>query len=67
MKVQKINLSMTKAGSYANRRNRDRYEGNKTIVKRANNADGSIAQIPDEDRNWNENESLSRVSQQRKK
>jgi hypothetical protein len=33
MKVQKINLSMTKAGSYANRRNRDRYEGNKTIVK----------------------------------
>jgi hypothetical protein len=24
MKVQKINLSMTKAGSYANRRNRDR-------------------------------------------
>lgn len=35
-------------------------EGNKTIVKRANNADGSIAQIQDEDRNWNENESLSR-------
>jgi hypothetical protein len=35
-------------------------EGNKTIVKRANNADGSVAQIPDEDRNWNENESLSR-------
>ena len=35
-------------------------DGNKTIVKRAHNADGSVAQIPDEDRTWNENESLSR-------
>lgn len=35
-------------------------DGNKTTVKRVHNADGSIAQIPDQDRDWNENESLSR-------
>jgi hypothetical protein len=35
-------------------------EGNKVIVQRALNANGSIAHIPDEERTWNENESLSR-------
>jgi hypothetical protein len=35
-------------------------EGNKTIVQRARNVDGSVAHIPDEDRTWNENESMSR-------
>ncbi|MFT5251453.1 MAG: hypothetical protein ACI87N_000432 [Flavobacteriales bacterium] len=35
-------------------------DGNKTTVKRAHNADGSVAHIPDQDRTWNENESLSR-------
>ncbi|MBC5841251.1 hypothetical protein H8R23_07510 [Flavobacterium sp. F-380] len=35
-------------------------EGKETIVKRAHNADGSVAHIPEEDRTWNENESLSR-------
>lgn len=35
-------------------------DGNESIVKRAHNADGTIAQISDEDRSWNENESLSR-------
>ncbi|MEZ7499924.1 hypothetical protein QO200_14390 [Flavobacterium sp. Arc3] len=35
-------------------------EGNKVIVQRARNVDGSIAHIPDEERTWNENESLSR-------
>lgn len=35
-------------------------EGNKVIVQRARNVDGSIAQIPDKERTWNENESLSR-------
>lgn len=34
--------------------------GKETIVKRAHNADGSVAHIPEEDRTWNENESLSR-------
>lgn len=34
--------------------------GKETIVKRAQNADGSVAHIPQEDRTWNENESLSR-------
>ena len=34
--------------------------GKETIVKRAHNADGSVAHIPTEDRTWNENESLSR-------
>ena len=34
--------------------------GKETIVKRAHNADGSVAHIPQEDRTWNENESLSR-------
>lgn len=35
-------------------------DGNQTIVKRAHNADGSVAHITKEDRTWNENESLSR-------
>lgn len=35
-------------------------EGNKKIVQRARNVDGSIAPIPDEERTWNDNESLSR-------
>ncbi|CAM4079238.1 hypothetical protein [Flavobacterium weaverense] len=35
--------------------------GNKKIVQRARNVDGSVASIPDEERNWNENESLSRA------
>jgi hypothetical protein len=35
-------------------------EGNETIVQRARNVDGSVAHIPDEDRSWNENESMSR-------
>ena len=35
-------------------------EGNKVIVQRARNVDGSIAHIPDEERTWNDNESLSR-------
>ncbi|WP_339920892.1 hypothetical protein [uncultured Flavobacterium sp.] len=35
-------------------------EGNKVIVQRARNVDGSVAHIPDEERTWNENESLSR-------
>jgi hypothetical protein len=35
-------------------------EGNKVIVQRARNVDGSIAHIPDKERTWNENESLSR-------
>ena len=35
-------------------------EGNKVIVHRVRNVDGSIAHIPDEERTWNENESLSR-------
>ena len=35
-------------------------DGNKTIVQRARNVDGSVAHIPDEERTWNENESLSR-------
>ena len=35
-------------------------EGNKVIVQRALNANESIAHIPDEERTWNENESLSR-------
>lgn len=35
--------------------------GNKKIVQRARNVDGSIASIPEaEERSWNENESLSR-------
>lgn len=34
--------------------------GKETIVKRAHNADGSVAHIPEQDRTWNENESLSR-------
>lgn len=35
-------------------------EGNKKIVQRARNADGSIAHIPNEETTWNDNESLSR-------
>ena len=35
-------------------------EGNKKIVQRARNVDGSIAHIPDEEITWNDNESLSR-------
>ena len=35
-------------------------EGNKTIVQRARNVDGSVAHIPNEERSWNENESMSR-------
>ncbi|MEC5166192.1 hypothetical protein RCH18_001928 [Flavobacterium sp. PL11] len=36
-------------------------KGNDTIVQRARNADGSEASIPEqEERTWNENESLSR-------
>lgn len=35
-------------------------EGNKVVVQRARNVDGSIAHIPDKERTWNENESLSR-------
>jgi hypothetical protein len=34
--------------------------GKEIVVKRAHNADGSVAHIPEEDRTWNENESLSR-------
>ena len=35
-------------------------QGNKVVVQRARNVDGSVAHIPDEERTWNENESLSR-------
>lgn len=36
-------------------------DGNQKIVQRARNVDGSIAPLPDEEeRTWNENESLSR-------
>tara|TARA_R110002124_G_scaffold230047_1_gene395201 strand:- start:130 stop:501 length:372 start_codon:yes stop_codon:yes gene_type:complete len=35
-------------------------QGNKVVVQRARNVDGSIAHIPDKERTWNENESLSR-------
>lgn len=35
-------------------------DGNKVVVQRARNVDGSIAHIPDKERTWNENESLSR-------
>lgn len=35
-------------------------QGNKKIVQRARNVDGSIAPIPDEEITWNDNESLSR-------
>ena len=36
-------------------------DGNETIVQRARNADGSEALLPEQDqRTWNENESLSR-------
>lgn len=35
-------------------------DGNEKIVDRARNADGSAAAIPEEQRTWNENESLSR-------
>jgi hypothetical protein len=36
-------------------------EGKKVVVQRARNADGEIASIPDENqRTWNENQSLSR-------
>ncbi len=35
-------------------------EGNKKIVQRARNVDGSVAPIPDEEITWDDNESLSR-------
>lgn len=35
-------------------------DGKEKVVDRARNADGSAALIPEEDRTWNENESLSR-------
>lgn len=35
-------------------------DGNKVVVQRARNVDGSIAHIPYKERTWNENESLSR-------
>ena len=35
-------------------------DGNKVVLQRARNVDGSIAHIPDKERTWNENESLSR-------
>ncbi|MGO4820966.1 MULTISPECIES: hypothetical protein [unclassified Flavobacterium] len=35
-------------------------DGNEKVVERARNVDGSAAAIPDEERTWNENESLSR-------
>lgn len=35
-------------------------DGNEKVVDRARNADGSAAVIREEDRTWNENESLSR-------
>lgn len=35
-------------------------KGNKKIVQRARNVDGSVAHIPDEEITWNDNENLSR-------
>ncbi|NRT15348.1 hypothetical protein HNP99_001695 [Flavobacterium sp. 28A] len=35
-------------------------DGKERVVDRARNVDGSIASIPDEERTWNENESMSR-------
>lgn len=35
-------------------------DGIENVVDRARNVDGSVAAIPEEERSWNENESLSR-------